>query len=223
MIELVNICKNFKDGNEVVKVLQGINMTINDGDYITIKGASGCGKSTLLNIISLLLAPSSGSIKINDAQVDFKNEKFLVQQRGLNMGLVFQSPNLINCLTPVENILLGCRTKGESAGERKKRAKSLLDEVGLASKYNVNVKTLSGGEAQRVAIARALINKPQIIICDEPTGALDADNTEHILSLLEKMHEKEKCSLIVVTHDNSIWERGNKRLILEGGKIHAVV
>lgn len=217
MIELKNISKSYKDGEKTNKVLNDVNLVINDNDFITIKGQSGGGKSTLLNIISLLSKPTTGTIYFNGKEVNFNNEKEVEKIRRENVGLVFQSANLISCLDALDNILLPAN--GENKKELKEKSKRLMDKVGLKGKYKAKVKALSGGEAQRVSIVRALINKPKFILCDEPTGALDQDTGKKVIDLLRKIYIEEKCTIIIVTHDEKIAALGKRQFVVQGGKL----
>lgn len=220
MIELINVSKTIKDGSENREILGNLNLVINKGDYITIKGESGSGKSTLLNIMSLLLKPTTGVVKINGEEANFNKEEALCKLRGDNMGLVFQNPNLISCLNAIDNILLASNSK--KSRDLKDRAKNLLEIVGMKDKSHAKVRTLSGGEAQRISIVRAMINSPDILLCDEPTGALDNDNSLKVISLIEDLYKKNNCSLVIVTHDDKIWKRGKRKIILERGMINEI-
>lgn len=222
MLEIQGISKDYKDGKNINHVLIDINLTINDGDYVTIMGESGCGKSTLLNVMSLLLKPTSGEVRIDKQSVNFFKEKNLVDLRGRYMGLVFQNPNLISCMSPIENLLLAMSTR-INRSNKVKSAKELLDMVGLSNKYNAKINSLSGGEAQRVSLVRALVNNPKILLCDEPTGALDHANSQNVISILENINKERDCSLVIVTHDINNWNRGKRKMRLEGGTIHEVV
>lgn len=218
MIVLQGVSKSFRDGSNIQKVINDVSINIKENDYITMKGRSGSGKTTLLNMMSLLMEPTQGRIILDEDEIIFKNEKKLIVKRRANIGLIFQSPNLISCLNPIENIIMASHEA--NAKTVKKRAKELLDEVDLTDKYYNKISSLSGGEAQRVAIVRALINGPKYLFCDEPTGALDSDSSEQIIRLLENIRKKNKCTLIIVTHDNKLWERGETKLLIKEGKIH---
>lgn len=211
MIELKAVSKIYQDGNEDNVVLKGIDMKINENDFITIMGKSGCGKSTLLNIIALLSEPTAGSVYYDGVRVNFRKVKKVESNRRNKIGLVFQNPNLISTLNVYENILLTMTSK------EKGKVLDYLDMVGLKDKYKADVRTLSGGEAQRVAIVRAIINQPEVLLCDEPTGALDSESSKLIVDLLLKAQEKTKCGLIIVTHDDEIGSLGKERIVLEGG------
>lgn len=215
MIELKNITKSYKDGERQHLVVDHINLKIYDSSFITIQGRSGGGKSTLLSMIALLLEPSSGEIFFDDSKIVWKNEKEKEEIRRENIGLVFQSPNLIHCLSPLDNILLAAKNQKDS----KVRALNLMKRVGLQGKDKVKIKSLSGGEAQRVSIVRALINHPKVLLCDEPTGALDQNTGSTVIELLKEIKTEEKCTIIMVTHDEKIAAMGERQLFLEGGKI----
>lgn len=217
MIELRNISKSYKDGEKINDVLRNINLVINDNDFITIKGQSGGGKSTLLNIISLLTKPTTGTIYFDYKKVNLNNEKEIEKVRRENVGLVFQSANLISCLNSLDNILLPAY--GEDRKELKEKAIKLMDRVGLKGKYKSKVKALSGGEAQRVSIVRALINKPKVILCDEPTGALDQGTGKKVIDLLKEIYMEEKCTIIIVTHDEKIATLGKRKFVVQGGNL----
>ncbi len=221
MIKIVDIHKTFNDGVGENRILQGINLTIDENEFITIMGPSGCGKSTLLNIIALLTEPSSGDVYFDNKLINFKKEKELEILRRNKIGLIFQNANLISCLTPLENILLAMNSH-DSRRVKKNAVLELLDMVGIADKYRCNIKSLSGGEAQRVAIVRALVNHPQVLVCDEPTGALDMENGKKVIELLMETRKKTNCSLVIVTHDKAIGELGERKIVLNGGKFLGV-
>lgn len=218
MIRLVELHKSYMDGDKSSPILRGIDLFIDENEYISVMGPSGCGKSTLLNIMALLTEPTSGRVYIDHKPVDFKKEKELEALRREKIGLVFQNANLISCLNPLDNILLAMNAKERN--EKKKRAvMELLDRVGIAEKYKCNVKSLSGGEAQRVAIIRALVNNPKVLLCDEPTGALDADNGSRVMELLMETRRNTGCSIVMVTHDKELGALAERKIILNGGRI----
>jgi ABC-type lipoprotein export system ATPase subunit len=218
MIKLRNVHKSYKDGERDNPILRGIDLTIQEKDRITIMGPSGCGKSTLLTILALLVEPTSGSVEVDGKPVNFRKEAELEAFRRDRIGLVFQNANLISCLTPLENVLLPMNAK-KSAKASRKDAMELLDLVGIADKAKSDVRTLSGGEAQRVAIVRALVNRPQVLLCDEPTGALDADNSRMVINALLDTCKTTGCSIVIVTHDPDIGALGDRRIVLNGGQV----
>ena len=217
MVELKNVSKVYKDGETRNVVLKNIDLVINDNDFITTRGQSGGGKSTLLNIISLLTKPTTGEIYFDGKEVDLNSEKEVERVRRDNIGLVFQSANLISCLNSLDNIMLPAY--GDSRENIKRKAIRLLDSVGLKGKQKAKVKALSGGESQRISIVRALINNPKIILCDEPTGALDQETGKRVIGLLKEIYEEKKCALIIVTHDEKIAELGKRKFIVRGGEL----
>lgn len=221
MIRLTDVHKSYKDGEKEHPILKGVDLTIREKEWMTLMGPSGCGKSTLLNIAGLLAAPTAGSVHVDGRQVDFRREKELAELRRNKIGLVFQHPNLIGCLTPLENLLLAqTGTSGGKSG--RKAAMELLELVGIADKAKSDVKSLSGGEAQRVAIVRALVNGPRVLLCDEPTGALDAENSRLVLDLLLLTRRETGCALVIVTHDKEIGAMGERRIMLNGGQVLGV-
>ena len=218
MISVKNLCKDFYFEDKSQSVLKNVSLEVGGNDFITIMGPSGGGKSTLLQILGLLTKPSSGEFYYDDNEINFKNEKLLNLYRRNNIGLIFQNHNLISCLSPVENLIIAMNTK-ESYKEKSIKAKELLDKVGLSKKYNANISSLSGGEAQRVSIVRALVNSPKVILCDEPTGALDSTNSKKIMDLLINIKKETMCTLIIVTHDEEIGRLGERRIYLKDGEI----
>lgn len=214
IVQLKNVTKEFEDGR--VKALRGINLNIQEGDYISIMGPSGSGKSTLLNLIGALDLPSSGDIFIDRHNLaDIKN---LAKFRAKTIGFVFQLHNLIPTLTALENVLIPMYEIKGSKKEKKKRAKELLIKVGLGKRLNFLPTKLSGGERQRIAIARSLANKPSIILADEPTGDVDSKSGAMVMDLLEEINKKEKTTLIVVTHDPVVGRRAQRELKMLDGK-----
>lgn len=220
MIEIKNLQKEFKQGEGVSqRVLKSINIKIDKGEFLTIMGPSGGGKSTLLYTLGLLSEPTKGEIYYDGQKVNFKKESELDRLRRDRIGFIFQNANLISALNPIENLIVAMSSK-ESYREKKKKAEELLRKVGLEGNGKSKVSSLSGGEAQRVAIVRALVNNPQVLLCDEPTGALDSENGEMVMKLLMNIRREFGCTLIIVTHDKEIGELGNRRIFLKDGVIH---
>lgn len=220
MIEVKNLEKEFKQGDgETQRVLKDINMTISNGDFITIMGPSGGGKSTLLYTLGLLSEPTRGQIYYDGVKVEFKKERDMEKLRAEKIGFIFQNANLISSLTPMENLIIAM-TSNESYREKKNKALELLKKVGLESKAKAKISSLSGGEAQRVAVVRALVNNPKVLLCDEPTGALDSINGERVMKLLMDIRDEFGCTLIIVTHDKAIGEMGHRRIFLKDGVLH---
>lgn len=215
MLKLKSIQKSYANEN----ILKGINLTINDGDFATIMGPSGGGKSTLLSILSLLENPTAGSVYLDNKEINFKNEKKLETLRRENIGLIFQNSNLISSLTPLENLLLAINSN-ESMRKKTLKCQNLLNAVNLLDKKNAKISSLSGGEAQRVSIVRAVVNNPKIILCDEPTGALDSKNRDKVIKLLLETQKMFSCSLVIVTHDKTLGSLGHRQFFLEDGVLN---
>lgn len=214
-IKINNLVKNYDNGT--IKALNGIDLEINKGDFISIIGPSGSGKSTLLNMLGALDNPNSGTIKIDG--INLEKNKDLSEFRSKKIGFVFQLHNLIPNLTVFENVQIPLIGTGISENEMEKRALDLLESVGLSDKLNQKPTKLSGGQRQRVAIARALVNNPSIILADEPTGSLDSKTGDKILAVLKKIHRKNNVTLIVVTHEPYIANMADRTIKILDGKI----
>jgi len=201
-----------------VKALQGVDLEIEKGDFVSIMGPSGSGKSTLLNCISSLDKPTKGKIIIDDEDISELDENELAIFRRNKIGFVFQSFNLIPGLTALQNVELPMIFKGIPEPERKKRAENLLKKVGLEKRMGSKPSQLSGGETQKVAIARALANDPVVIFADEPTGNLDSKSGKNVLEILKKLNEDNK-TIVVITHDQNIANQTNRTIKMYDGKI----
>ncbi|MDL2246334.1 ABC transporter ATP-binding protein [Methanobrevibacter sp. OttesenSCG-928-K11] len=215
IVEIKDLKKSYEDGN--IKALNGINLDIKEGEFVSIIGPSGSGKSTLLNMLGALDIPDSG--KINVAGFDLTNNKKLNEFRGEKIGFIFQLHNLIPNISVVENVEIPMFTNKMNSKEMRERALYLLDLVGLKDKYKIQPNKLSGGERQRVAIARSLANKPSIILADEPTGSLDSKTSNKILKQLNKLHKEENTTLIVVTHDMNVAKLADRVIEVLDGEI----
>ncbi|MFZ2026154.1 MAG: ABC transporter ATP-binding protein [Microgenomates group bacterium] len=221
MIKLQNIHKSYKlDDDVIFTALKDISLTIEQGEFASIIGPSGSGKSTLMHIIGLLDLPTSGSIFINDRNVSKLNDNELSSLRNTFVGFVFQQFNLINKLTVLENILIPTiYTRTDLPYDPVEKAYYLLKRFGLESKAKSFPNKISGGQQQRVAIARALIMNPKLILADEPTGNLDSKSGAEILKLLHELHEKEKITVLVVTHDPSVAAQTNRKIEIRDGEL----
>ena len=215
IIEIKNLKKSYEDGH--IKALNGIDLTIEEGEFVSIIGPSGSGKSTLLNMLGALDLPDSGSINV--AGYDLLSNTKLNEFRGDKLGFIFQLHNLIPNISVVENVEIPMFTKDWSSKQMRERALNLLDIVGLKDKAKQMPNKLSGGERQRVAIARALANEPSIILADEPTGSLDSKTSNKILKQLTKLHKEENVTLIVVTHDMNVAKLADRVIEVLDGKI----
>jgi putative ABC transport system ATP-binding protein len=214
-----NIWKIFNEGTSAeVKALQGIDLKIKRGEFVAIMGSSGSGKSTLLNVISCLDVTTRGKIFIDKKDVSKLDENGLAYIRREKIGFVFQTFNLIPSLTAIQNVELPMIFKGLSKIARTKKAKELLESVGLEKRINHRPSELSGGEIQRVAIARSMANDPTFIVADEPTGNLDSKSGEEIMNIFEKLNKDDK-TIIMVTHDPKIGKHAKRIIKLQDGKI----
>lgn len=218
MIELKDIKRYFQVGEQTVHALDNINLSIADGEYVSVMGPSGSGKSTLLNIISLLDQPSSGLYCLNHQDVTGFDDKKLAQVRRDNIGFVFQFFHLIPRLSAAENIEMPMILAGIPAHERKQRVQDALDSVDLSSRAGHRPDQLSGGQRQRVAIARATIMHPSILLADEPTGNLDSRSGLEIVELLEGLNAR-GVTLIVITHDPELGKRAGRQIRIVDGRI----
>ena len=214
-VELRDLYKSYEGGK--IKALNGINLTIADGEFVSIIGPSGSGKSTLLNMLGALDVPDSGSISV--AGEDLASSKKLNEFRGEKIGFIFQLHNLIPNISVVENVEIPMYTQKMSSKEMRARALKLLDDVGLKDKADIKPNKLSGGERQRVAIARALANDPSIILADEPTGSLDSKTSTRILRQLIDLHEDKNVTLIIVTHDMDVAKLADRVVEVLDGEI----
>src|SRR5699024_1761946 len=217
-LELNNIYKSYYLDKEEFPVLKGINLQFDRGEFVSILGESGGGKSTLMNIIGGLDRNFEGEVLVNGKILDHKKEKQLDSYRRATVGYIYQSYNLISHLTVLYNVLVALDMTTLTKEDRRKRALELLDKVGLSEQVKKHPNHLSGGQKQRVAIARALASDPQIIIADEPTGALDAQNTKEVLALLDEIAKDGKL-VIAVTHSQEVADHGTRIVHLADGKI----
>ena len=214
-VEMKNVYKSYENGN--IKALNGIDLTIIDGEFVSIIGPSGSGKSTLLNMLGALDVPDSGSINV--AGHDLTTSKKLNEFRAEKIGFIFQLHNLIPNISVVENIEIPMFTQKLSSKEMRSKALKLLDDVGLKDKAGIMPNKLSGGERQRVAIARALANDPSIILADEPTGSLDSKTSSKILKQLIDLHKDKNVTLIIVTHDMDVAKLADRVIEVLDGEI----
>ena len=218
VIEIRNIIRDFPLGQETVHVLKGIDLDIERGDYIAIMGPSGSGKSTLMNLLGCLDTPTSGSYILNGKDVSKMSDDELAEIRNNEIGFVFQTFNLLPRTTALENVALPMIYAGISKKERTHRAEQVLENVGLADRMDHKPNQLSGGQRQRVAVGRALVNKPSIILADEPTGNLDSKTSEEIMDLLKEIH-KNGNTVIVVTHEEDIAAKAHRVIRLIDGMV----
>ncbi len=220
IISLEKIVKNYKVGTQIIRALRSIDLTIEKGEYLAIMGASGSGKSTLMNIIGCLDTPTSGKYVLSNIDVSKQNDDNLAEVRNKEIGFVFQTFNLLPRYTAKENVMLPLIYSGVNKQMRKERAEEVLENVGLADRWDHRPNELSGGQRQRVAVARALVNNPSIILADEPTGNLDSKTSIDIMKLISEIHQKGN-TIILVTHEQDIAENANRIIKLKDGMIES--
>jgi len=222
IIHLENIVKSYKVGTQVVRALRSVSIDIYKGEYVAIMGASGSGKSTLMNIIGCLDTPTSGHYILNGNDVSRLSDDSLAEIRNSEIGFVFQVFNLLPRNTALENVMLPLVYSGVRKTERKKRAEETLVDVGLEDRMTHRPNELSGGQRQRVAIARALVNKPALLLADEPTGNLDSKISEEIMKLFADIHRKGN-TLVMVTHEEDIARHAHRIIRLKDGEVESDV
>lgn len=219
IIKTENLNKTFIQGNNEIKVLQDINLTVSDNEILAIVGPSGAGKSTLLHILGFLSKPTSGNIFFNGKEIDWFDEKGLAKLRNRAIGFIFQFHYLLPDFTGLENVLLPAMVKGKDNHISRSNGINLLCAVGLSHRINHKPGELSGGEQQRVAIARALINSPDLILADEPTGDLDAIQAKIVWDLLSNLVREKKSTLIIVTHNEELAKSSDRILHVYDGRV----
>lgn len=218
VIEIRNIIRDFQLGQETVHVLKGIDLDIKKGDYVAFMGPSGSGKSTLMNLLGCLDTPTAGSYVLNGKDVSQMTDDELAEIRNKEIGFVFQTFNLLPRTTALDNVALPMIYAGANKTERTQRASEVLTDVGLADRMDHKPNQLSGGQRQRVAVGRALVNKPSIILADEPTGNLDSKTSVEIMALFDAIHASGN-TVILVTHEEEIAEHAHRVIRLRDGVI----
>ena len=220
VIEIENIARHFYVGNETIKALKKIDISIDKNEFVALMGQSGSGKSTLMNILGCLDTPTDGHYHLADKNVSLLNDNSLAEIRNKEIGFVFQSFNLLPKSTALENVMLPLIYSGFDKKERRQKALVALEKVNLSDRVNHRPNELSGGQRQRVAVARALVNNPSIILADEPTGNLDSATSEEIMALFQNIHENGN-TIIVVTHEEDIAQYAHRIIRLKDGEIES--
>jgi len=222
LLQTEHLKKHYRMGDTVVRALDGVSLTVNEREFVALLGTSGSGKSTLLNLIAGLDRPTEGSLRVFDRDLAQMSSMELSLHRRRDVGIIFQSFNLVSTMTATENVALAMMFAEVPRADRDRRASALLESVGLGGRQRHRPKEMSGGEQQRVAIARALSNTPQMLLADEPTGNLDSRTSCEIMELLKTLNERDGKRVIMVTHDPSLAERyAHRTLTMLDGQIIA--
>ncbi len=221
LVELRGVSKSFSKGEETITPLDNISMHIEEGEFISLMGPSGTGKSTLLNLVSGIDRPDAGTITVDGTDVTKLSRTQLADWRAANLGYIFQTHNLIPVLTAYENVELPTLLLKLSSAQRRQRVELALEAVGLSDRANHYSRQLSGGQEQRVGIARAIVAHPKVVVADEPTGSLDAETSDQVQILLQRLNRELNITMLMVTHDSNVAGIATKQLILDRGKFLA--
>ena len=216
ILQMRDICKDYPMGKTVTHVLKNVDLDVSEGDYLAIMGPSGSGKTTLMNLIGCLDVPSSGSYLLGEREITKCSGKELAEIRNKEIGFVFQSFHLLPKLTALDNVALPLLYGGVKKAERQERARAALETVGLADRLDHRPDQLSGGQCQRVAIARAIVDKPRLLLADEPTGALDSASGAQVMELFRQLHDSGS-TIIMITHDQGIAHHADTIMTIKDG------
>jgi putative ABC transport system ATP-binding protein len=217
-VRLEELTKHYKRGDEIIRALDGVTVTIEKGEFVAVVGRSGSGKTTMLDLMGLLLTPTSGSLFIDDVDTSKLGDRQRAQMRARRVGFVFQEYNLLPGLNVLENVTMPLRYVNNDK-DGKERALGLLERVGLSDRIKHRPTELSGGQAQRVAIARSMINQPSLILLDEPTGAVDTETAQQLVDLLKRLNREDQVTIVIVTHDLDIAGQANRQIRLKDGRV----
>ncbi|PHR20789.1 MAG: macrolide ABC transporter ATP-binding protein [Sphingopyxis sp.] len=218
LVETRDLVKNYIMGEETVRAVDGVSLSIERGEYVAIMGTSGSGKSTFMNMIGCLDVPTSGEVRIDGIATQDRDGDALAELRNQKIGFIFQQFNLLARTTALDNVAVPLIYAGLGSEERRERAKTKLEEMGLGDRLDHSPAKLSGGQQQRVAIARALVTDPVILLADEPTGALDSRTSEDIMAIFERLNDQ-GITIIVVTHEAEIADHAKRRIEFRDGKV----
>jgi putative ABC transport system ATP-binding protein len=219
-IELKDLTKHYRQGRNLIKALDGVTLTIGEGEFVSVVGRSGSGKTTMLDLVGLLMRPTAGTVTVDGVDTARLRDGARADLRGRRLGFVFQEYNLLPALNVLENVMLPLRYNGDRR-EGRTRAVELLETVGLGDRLHSRADELSGGQQQRVAIARALVNRPALVLADEPTGAVDTQTAEELISLMRRLNRAESVTFVVVTHDLELAARTDRVIRLKDGVVLA--
>jgi len=218
-IELVELAKHYRQGRNVVRALDGVTLQIGRGEFVSVVGRSGSGKTTLLDLIGLLLRPTSGTVLVDGDDTARLNDGQRADLRGQRIGFIFQEFNLLPALNVLENVMLPLRYTKSQVGSGRARALELLEAVDLSDRIRHRPDELSGGQQQRVAIARALINRPAMVLGDEPTGSVDTQTSQELVGLMRGLNREEQVTFVIVTHDLELAARADRMIRLKDGRL----
>jgi putative ABC transport system ATP-binding protein len=219
-IELIDLTKHYRQGKTLVRALDGVSLQIESGEFVSFVGRSGSGKTTLLDLVGLLLRPTEGKVLVDGTETARLGDGQRADLRSRQIGFIFQEYNLLPTLNVLENVMLPLRYSRKSSGkDGKRRALQLLDVVGLADRVRSRPNELSGGQQQRVAIARALINRPALVLADEPTGAVDTQTAEEVVGVMRLLNREEGVTFALVTHDLDLAAQTDRMIRLKDGKV----
>jgi ABC-type lipoprotein export system ATPase subunit len=217
-VRLQNLTKHYRRGSETIRALDGVTFDIAPGEFVAVVGRSGSGKTTLLDLLGLLLKPTAGALFIDDIDTTKLNDRDRAHMRARKVGFVFQEYNLLSGLNVLENVMLPLRYVKERKDGRA-RAVDLIERVGLTDRVKHRPTELSGGQMQRVAIARSMVNRPSLILLDEPTGAVDTETAQQLVDLLKTLNREENVTIVLVTHDLDIAGEARRQIRLKDGKV----
>lgn len=217
-VELVNLSKNYRRGSEVIHALNDVSLKIPKGEFIAVVGRSGSGKTTMLDLLGLLLKPTSGSLFIDGVDTTRLNDRDRAHMRARRVGFVFQEYNLLSGLNVLENVTLPLRYVRDHK-DGKAHALELIERVGLTDRIKHRPTELSGGQMQRVAIARSMVNRPSLILLDEPTGAVDTETAQQLVDLLKRLNVEDQVTIVLVTHDLDVAGQAKRLVRLKDGKV----
>jgi putative ABC transport system ATP-binding protein len=219
-IQLIDLTKHYKRGDEVIHALEGVNLTFGAGEFVAVVGRSGSGKTTMLDVMGLLLRPTAGTMMLDGTDTGKLSDSDRAHLRAHKIGFVFQEYNLLPTLNVLENVLMPLRYTSGTKGGRE-RGLQLLESMELTNRVKHRPTELSGGQQQRVAIARSMINRPTLILLDEPTGAVDTETADQLVALLQRINREEKVTIVVVTHDLDLAGKTQRRIRLKDGRVVA--
>ena len=218
MIEINQLTKHYKQGKNIVRALDGVSLTIEQGEFVAVVGRSGSGKTTMLDSLGLLLKPTSGTVVIDGVDTSRLKDNQKARMRGEKIGFIFQEYNLLPTLSALENVMLPLRYASKPKGDRA-WAERLMAEVGLADRMHHRPDQMSGGQQQRVAIARSLVNKPSVVLGDEPTGAVDSETSDQLAAIMRRMNEDHNVTFVIVTHDLDLAAKTDRIIRLKDGRV----